>query len=87
MPIKQAAFKALRKNLRQRQRHLKAYSDLEALIRQVRRAVTGKNRQKAQDWLKQAIKKIDRAQQRGLLKKNTAGRKKSRLSRLVNSLK
>ena len=87
MPIKKAAFKALRKNLRQHQRHLKVSSDLAAVIRRVRQAVWIKDRTKAQDWLKQAIKRIDKAQQKGWLEKNTAGRKKSRLSRLVNSLK
>ena len=37
--------------------------------------------------LKDMIKKIDTASQKGIIKKNTAARKKSRMQRLFNSLK
>ena len=37
--------------------------------------------------LKDMIKKIDTAAQKGIIKKNTAARKKSRMQRLFNSLK
>ena len=37
--------------------------------------------------LKDMIKKIDTAAQKGIIKKNTAARKKSRMQRLFNSVK
>ncbi|MDR1636681.1 MAG: 30S ribosomal protein S20 [Treponema sp.] len=37
--------------------------------------------------LKDMIKKIDTAAQKGIIKKNTAARKKSRMQRFFNSLK
>ena len=37
--------------------------------------------------LKEMIKKIDSAARKGIIKKNTAARKKSRMQRLYNSLK
>jgi small subunit ribosomal protein S20 len=37
--------------------------------------------------LQDMIKKIDSAAQKGIIKKNTASRKKSRMQRLYNSLK
>ena len=37
--------------------------------------------------LKDMIKKIDSAAQKGIIKKNTAARKKSRMQRLYNSIK
>ena len=37
--------------------------------------------------LKEMIKKIDTAAQKGIIKKNAAARKKSRMQRLFNSLK
>jgi small subunit ribosomal protein S20 len=37
--------------------------------------------------LKEMIKKIDTAAQKGIIKKNTAARKKSRMQRLFNSIK
>ena len=41
----------------------------------------------AETALKDMIKKIDTAAQKGILKKNTAARKKSRMQRLFNSIK
>jgi len=37
--------------------------------------------------LREMIKKLDTAAQKGIIKKNTAGRKKSRMQRLYNSIK
>ncbi|MDO8654863.1 MAG: 30S ribosomal protein S20 [bacterium] len=44
-----------------------------------------KETQKAQDLLRQAYKAIDKAAKTGILKKNTAARKKSRLARLLRT--
>lgn len=41
----------------------------------------------AETALKDMIKKIDTAAQKGIIKKNAAARKKSRMQRLFNSLK
>lgn len=82
MPVKQSAFKALRKSNKRAAFNQKVKSDIEALVRKVRKA-TGGDQAKVTDWLKQAIKKIDKAAQKGILKKNTAARKKSRLVKAV----
>jgi small subunit ribosomal protein S20 len=41
----------------------------------------------AEAALKEMIKKIDTAAQKGIIKKNTAARKKSRMQRLFNTLR
>jgi small subunit ribosomal protein S20 len=41
----------------------------------------------AEAALKEMIKKIDTAAQKGIIKKNAASRKKSRMQRLYNSIK
>jgi small subunit ribosomal protein S20 len=41
----------------------------------------------AETALRDMIKKIDTAAQKGIIKKNAAGRKKSRMQRLFNSIK
>ena len=46
-----------------------------------------KQSDEAKAALKDMIKKIDSAAQKGIIKKNTAARKKSRMMRLYNSLK
>ncbi|MCL2380809.1 MAG: 30S ribosomal protein S20 [Treponema sp.] len=45
------------------------------------------NTGEAEAALKDMIKKIDTAAQKGIIKKNTAARKKSRMQRLFNSIK
>ena len=44
-------------------------------------------RDSAETALKDMIKKIDTAARKGIIKKNTAARKKSRMQRLFNSIK
>jgi small subunit ribosomal protein S20 len=46
-----------------------------------------KNVGEAETALKDMIRKIDSAAQKGIIKKNAASRKKSRMQRLFNSVK
>ena len=87
MPVKKAAVKALRQNIKHQARNRKVASDIEALVRKVRKAITAKDATKATEWFNQVVKRIDRAYQKGILKKNTASRKKSRLAVAINALK
>jgi len=87
MPIKQAAFKALRQNKKAAERNKKVKSDIEALTKRIRKAITAGDKTKGAEWLAQAVKKIDKAVQKKMLKKNTASRQKSRLAIAVNKIK
>jgi small subunit ribosomal protein S20 len=49
-------------------------------------AAEGKDKVAAEAALHAMIKEIDTAARKGIVKKNTAARKKSRMQRLVNSL-
>jgi small subunit ribosomal protein S20 len=86
MPIKNAAIKDLRQNIKRAAHNQKIKSDIAALIRKTKKAMTAKDSAKAADWLKQSIKKIDKAVVKKILKKNTAARMKSRLSKAVSAV-
>ena len=86
MPVKKSAFKALAQSKTKALRNRKVKSDIDALTRKIRKSVEGKDSVKASEWLVQAIKKIDKASQKKILKKNTAARKKSRLSKAVAAI-
>lgn len=86
MPIKQAAIKALRQSTRRANRNTKVKSDVEALVRKVRKAIDKRDAANAKRWLVEAIKKIDRAVQHRVIKKNAAARTKSRLSVAISKL-
>ena len=86
MPIKKSAIKALKKSNKRALANTKVKSDLIALTRRLRKAVAAKDASKAQEWLKQLIKKTDKAVQGGVIKKNNGARRKSRLTKVVNAL-
>lgn len=56
---------------------------IKSAIKKTREAVTAGDTKEAQVWLKTAIKAMDKAAQKKIIKKNTAARKKSRLNALV----
>lgn len=59
---------------------------MKTAIKNVERAVAAKDKDKALDKLKVAIKAIDKASEKGVAAKNTCARNKSRLTKKVNSM-
>jgi len=55
-------------------------------VKGVFRNAIKKTREDAQKWLKAAIKALDKAAQKDVIKKNTAARKKSRLNKTVKAV-
>lgn len=55
-------------------------------IKKTREAVSAGKIEEAQKWLKAAMKSLDKASQKNVIKKNTAARKKSRLNAAVKKL-
>ncbi len=82
MPITQSAKKAVRGSLRK-----KAFNDqrkkvMKELIKKIEKTAKA-DKAGALKMLPTAFQAIDKAAQKGVIKKNNAARKKSRLSRLV----
>lgn len=67
-------------------RNKSAMSRVKTSIKNVEAAVSEKDAAKAADTLKVAVKTIDSAASKGLLHKNNAANKKSRLTKMVNSI-
>lgn len=81
MPIIKSAKKALRGSLRKKavnDRRTKALRDME---KKVLKLIAEKKKDEAKKLLPQAYAAIDKARKTGVIKMNTASRKKSRLSR------
>lgn len=55
-------------------------------VKNVERAIAKKDKKQAEDNLKIAIKRIDKAAGANVLNKNTSARKKSRLTKKVNAM-
>ena len=56
-------------------------------MKKLEKAIASKDKDKAQDALKVAIKAIDKANKAGVSKKNKSARNKSRLTKKVNAMK
>jgi len=95
MPITKSAKKALRQNKTRRQRNLRRLNVLRDTIKKIKKIVE-EGKKAAQEgeprqWREEAIKllplaykAIDKACKTGVIKKNNANRKKSRLTKFIN---
>lgn len=80
MPIIKSAKKALRGSKRKQVFNLKRKDVMKSAIKETKKLLAGKKATEAKASLSQAYQAIDKAVKRGIIKKNTAARKKSRLS-------
>jgi small subunit ribosomal protein S20 len=84
MPITKSAKKALRQSLRRRKQNLIYKNKIKSLIKEVRLLLQQKNIQEAKNLLPLVYKALDKAAKVGVIKKNAASRKKSRISLFLN---
>lgn len=85
MPIKENAKKYMRVTATKTVKNKIAKGLFKSAIKKTREAVTGGSIDTAQEELKRAIKALDKAAEKNIIKKNTAARKKSRLNKLVKA--
>lgn len=83
MPNRKASIKDLRKSAKRQEFNKKISDNLKQLLKKSIKAIEGKDA-KAKELLAQALKAIDKAAQKGILKPNTRNRKKSRLTKKFN---
>lgn len=88
MPQKTAAKKALRSSKKRKKRNTEIKNKLKEIIKKAKIVIEStQDGKKIEELLKEAIKTIDRAAQKKIIKKNTAARKKSRLYKKLRSSK
>lgn len=85
MPNKAAAAKALRQTKKRSAHNQKIRAGVDIAIRHARKAIAAKSSEAA-NLVKATIKTLDRAAQKGVLKPNTASRKKSRLMKALRAV-
>jgi len=83
MPIIKSAQKALRGSKKKRVFNDRRRRAMREAVKDVKKLVVAKNPTEAQKKLSVAYQAIDKAAKRGVIKKNTANRKKSRLVKLI----
>lgn len=84
MPNTKSTEKRVRQALQNNARNRRMKSMLKTAIRRFEESLNSGDQDTAQAKLTAAIRQIDRARAKGIIHKNNAARKKSRLSRLYN---
>ena len=79
MAITKGAKKAHRSSLRKRVFNMRRKKTLHDVVQKVEKHIAAGQTKEAEALMPQAYKAIDKAAKRGVIKKNTADRKKSRL--------
>ena len=81
MPIKRAAYKALRSDKKKRARNLSAMSRIKTLAKNLTGFIQSKDKKETDKSLKALISALDKAAQKGIMHKKTASRKAARMSK------
>jgi len=79
-------IKRIRTNEKRRQRNLAVKSELKTLVRKTREAVEAGDKEAAIEALRVASRKRDKAVSKGVIHRNQAANRKSKLARRVQSL-
>ena len=84
MPIKASAKKELRKTHKRRLLNLQRQKTIKDTTKKIKKLIASGSKEEAKKLISAAYQAIDKAAKRGVIKKNTAARKKSRLMKLLN---
>lgn len=83
MPKILSAKKALRQNIRRRAKNSKQKELLKKALKSFKKLAAAKKTKEAQDEIKKVYTALDKAAKSNIIKKNTAGRLKSRMAKLL----
>lgn len=86
MPVIKSAKKALRGSERKKIFNLRRKRTMKDTVKTVAKLVSTKDGKGSVEKLPEAYKAIDKAVKRGVIKKNTAARKKSVLARSIKNI-
>lgn len=84
MAIIKSAKKAIRQNKRRRVQNLVYKNKIKNLIKEARALVLAKKIKEAKDLLPAIYEVLDKSAKVGVIKKNTASRRKSRIAKLID---
>ena len=87
MPITKGAQKAHRVSEKKRVFNVRRKGAMKDVTKEIQKAAAAGDVKKAQELVPKAYKAIDKAAKRGVIKPNTAARKKSKISATVKAAK
>jgi small subunit ribosomal protein S20 len=86
MPNTKSAAKAMRQAARRKVYNIKTKDKFKSAVKTVRKDITAGDKSLAESNLKLAMSTLDKAVKKGVIHKNTASRRKSRLAKAIGKL-
>lgn len=77
--------KRIRSNIKKERRNVSIRTGIKTVVKNVEKAAAGKDEETAKAMLSEAASALDSAAVKGVIKKNYASRKKSRLAKMINA--
>lgn len=87
MAHRRSSIKKIRVDKRRRERNLRVISELKTAARKLQSTLLAKNLDEAVKASRAFFSKLDKAVKKGIIHKNRASRRKSRIALRLNSLK
>lgn len=84
MPITQSAKKAVRQNLRRREKNIEKKENYKKAVKEFKKLVAEKKNEEAKKYLPKVYQSLDKAAKTNVIKKNRASRLKSRLTKSLS---
>lgn len=86
MPNTKSAAKAMRQSIRRHATNLNTKAKVKDTSKKVRKLIDAKNADEATEALRSAMAALDKAAKKGVIHKNNASRKKSRMAKAIAKL-
>ena len=87
MPNTKSAAKAMRQSANRYVRNVAKKEAFKKAVKEVKKLITAGKKSEAAEAIKAAMKTLDKATKTGVIHKNTASRKKSRLAKAIGKMK
>jgi len=84
MAITKSAKKALRQNTKRKKRNIERKTKMKDIVKEVRGLIAEKKFEEAEKLLPRLFKTLDKTAKVGVIKKNAASRKKSRIAKSLH---
>ncbi len=85
MPIIKSAKKRLRQNVKRKKNNRVYKNKIKDIIKNVKSLIAENKTEQANDLLSQVYKILDKSAKTGVIKKNTASRRKSKITKMINT--
>jgi small subunit ribosomal protein S20 len=86
MPNTKSAAKAMRQAKRRNANNTRTKEKFKTAVKEVRKSITASAKDEAEKQLAKAMSTLDKAVKKGVIHKNTASRKKSRLAKAIGKI-